>query len=123
MPNQKPSKADHPSGLTPAQLEQLRAALVHARAESAALLKEEEATARSAEPLTEPMDAAELTREQGDAVLLADRARARLRDIVAALEKLETDPSRYGLSERSGEPIGFDRLKVVPWARLAIHEQ
>jgi RNA polymerase-binding transcription factor DksA len=69
------------------------------------------------------MDAAELTREQGDAVLLADRARARLRDIVAALEKLETDPSRYGLSERSGEPIGFDRLKVVPWARLAIHEQ
>ena len=123
MSNQKQSKAVHPSGLTPAQLEQLRAALIHARAESTALLKEEEATARSAEPLTEPMDAAELTREQGDAAVLADRARARLRDITAALDKLETNPGRYGLSERSGAPIGFERLKAIPWARLAVDEE
>jgi DnaK suppressor protein len=44
-----------------------------------------------------------------DAKLLAeiDQARAKL------------DDGSYGLCERSGEPIGYDRLKLRPWTRFA----
>ena len=119
MPSQESSGS--PSGLTPAQLAELRTSLLHARAETAALLKDEEATARFAEGLAEPMDAAELSREQGDATLLLERARVLLRDIDAALARMEA--GQYGVSERSGDPIGFPRLKALPWARFTADEQ
>lgn len=112
--------ANNPAGLTSAQLDELRAILGRARAETLALLKDEEATARSAESLPEPMDAAELSREQGDGALLSERARVHLREIDAALAKMESE--RYGVSERSGDPIGYERLKAVPWARLRADE-
>ena len=106
--------------LTPKQLELLRARLEHLRVETLARLKSEEEIARSAETFPEAMDVAELSREQGDAALLTERAREQLRDIDDALAKLDT--GRYGLSERSGQPIGFRRLEAVPWARLAADE-
>jgi len=93
------------SGLTQAQLEELRGRLVQARREALVQLRDAEATARSAESLPEPMDAAELAREQGDAALLVARERARLGEVDHALAKLEA--GRYGVSERSGEPIAF----------------
>ena len=108
------------SGLEPAQLEALRRLLLRARAETLALLREEEETARAAESFPEPMDAAELSREQGDAAFLVERSRDRLREIDEALAKMAS--GRYGFSERSGRPIGFDRLKVIPWARDAADE-
>ena len=109
------------SWLTTAELEQLRNSLLQARAETRALLETEEETARAAESLPEPMDAAELSREQGDAALLTERARARLRDIERALGKMVAGD--YGLSERSGDPIPFQRLKAVPWARFGADEE
>jgi DnaK suppressor protein len=66
------------------------------------------------------MDAAELAREQGDAALLVELSLARIRDIDDALTRM--DAGRYGLSERSGTPIGFDRLDAVPWARTTADE-
>jgi len=108
------------AALTPKQLKLLRARLEQIRAETLARLKSEEEVARTAENLPEAMDVAELSREQGDAALLIERAREQLRDINDALAKFET--GRYGLSERSGEPIGFRRLEAVPWARLAADE-
>jgi len=80
----------------------------------------QEETARAAESFPEPMDAAELSREQGDAAFLVERSRDRLREIDEALAKMAS--GRYGFSERSGRPIGFDRLKVIPWARDAADE-
>jgi DnaK suppressor protein len=121
MPRELPSKRANASGLTSKQLKELRARLVQARAETFAQLRDEEETARSAESLPEPMDAAELSREQGDAAFLVERTRARLREIDDALSKL--DAGSYGVSERSGDAIGFDRLKAVPWARLAVDEE
>lgn len=109
------------SGLTSAQLEELRERLLRARAETLTRLLGEQETARSADSLPEPMDAAELAREQGDGATLSERSRASLREIDAALSRLET--GRYGLSERSGEPIGFERLRAVPWARLTVDEE
>jgi DnaK suppressor protein len=116
----KTAEKNDADALTPKQLKLLRTRLEQLRAETFTRLKSEEEVARAAENLPEPMDAAELSREQGDAAQLTERAREQLRDIDDALAKLET--GRYGLSERSGEPIGFRRLEAIPWARLAADE-
>jgi DnaK suppressor protein len=108
------------AALTAAELRLLRERLERARAELQARLASEQAVALEAEPLSEEMDAAEQTREQDDAVRFSDRDRALLAEIEHALSKFET--GRYGLSEVSGEPIGFRRLEAVPWARLAADE-
>jgi DnaK suppressor protein len=117
--NESP-QSETASGLDRTQLDELRELLLEARAEALDQLHEQEATARAAEPLPEPMDAAELAREQGDAATLLERARRRLRDVDDALAKMTSD--RYGLSERTGQAIGFDRLRAVPWARLGADE-
>lgn len=97
------------------QLATLRQRLTEERARVMTRLAREEAVAREAEELTEPMDAAEQTREQEDAGLFGDRDRARLREIDDALGRMET--GRYGVSEATGKPIDFRRLLAVPWAR------
>jgi DnaK suppressor protein len=109
------------SGLAPAQLDELREILLTARAETLARLRDEEELARSAEGFPEPMDAAELAREQGDAAERVERSREQLRDIDDALAKMHA--GTYGVSEASGSPIGFARLRAVPWARLAADEE
>jgi RNA polymerase-binding transcription factor DksA len=40
-----------------------------------------------------------------------------LLEIDAALERLRDDPARFGVDEVTGEPIPFERLDLVPWAR------
>ena len=77
--------------------------------------------AREAEPEAEPLDAAEQTREQDDAILRANRDRAQLREVEGALGRM--DAGTYGISEVSGDPIGFDRLRAVPWARYDSDEE
>ena len=109
------------AGLDAVQLEHLRDKLMQARAETLDRLRDQEAITLSAEQLSEPMDEAELAREQGDAALLVERGLQRLRDIDDALAKM--DAGRYGLSEKSGTPIGFDRLDAIPWARSAVDEE
>ncbi|HVX97762.1 MAG TPA: TraR/DksA family transcriptional regulator [Polyangia bacterium] len=108
------------AGLTRAQRDTLRARLDRARRAAIAELKEGETAARAAENEPEPMDAAELAREQGDGALLIARARAQLQEIDAALERMRA--GTYGVSERSGDPIGYERLEAVPWARLGADE-
>jgi DnaK suppressor protein len=108
------------AGLTRAQRDMLRAGLDRAREAALAELREGEASARSAENEPEPMDAAELAREQGDGALFIARARERLFEIDAALDRMRA--GTYGVSERSGDPIGYDRLAAVPWARLGADE-
>ena|SRR5690348_7604916 len=47
-----------------------------------------------------------------------------LADIQDALKLLDETPDRYGLDERTGEPIPFDHLERVPWARtVQPHEE
>ncbi len=47
----------------------------------------------------------------------AARQTKELGEIDAALELLYARPEEYGLCERAGEPIPFERLDIVPWAR------
>ena len=110
-----------PSGLSASELGLLREQLERARDELRGRLRREQAVARESESLTEPVDAAEQTREQDDAIVFTERDGASLRDIEDALGKLDT--GQYGLSELSGEPIGFRRLKAIPWARVTADEE
>ena len=45
------------------------------------------------------------------------RASRELEEIDAALRRLYESPERFGLSETTGEPIPFERLDLIPWAR------
>lgn len=55
------------------------------------------------------------------AVTLAESERLTLLRIDAALTRLAQ--GEYGLDVETGEPIGYERLKVVPWATRAAHQQ
>jgi len=51
-----------------------------------------------------------------DALELA-RLTRELAEIEEAMKLLQEAPDRYGLDERTGEPIPLDYLEKVPWAR------
>jgi DnaK suppressor protein len=60
--------------------------------------------------------------DQEMSVQLAERASRELEEIDAALQRLYEDPARFGLSEATGEPIPFERLDIIPWARTGAGE-
>jgi DnaK suppressor protein len=109
------------SGLTTGDLTRLRERLLGLRQKLLERLVEDQSVIREAEHLTEPLDAAEQTREQDDGVTFASHDRALLAEVERALAKLQT--GRYGTSEASGEPIGLRRLEAVPWARYTVDEE
>ena len=47
----------------------------------------------------------------------ATRMSRELAEIDAALERLHRSPQRFGICEDTGQPIPFERLDVIPWAR------
>jgi RNA polymerase-binding transcription factor len=40
-----------------------------------------------------------------------------LAEIDAALDRLYQTPERFGICENTGQPIPFERLDLIPWAR------
>jgi len=99
----------------------LRERLERLRGELRARLGVEENVVREGEQFIEEMDSAEQTREQDDALRFTNRDEALLREVEAALARMQT--GRYGISEISGEPIPFKRLEAVPWARAGADEE
>jgi DnaK suppressor protein len=57
------------------------------------------------------------TMQQTIDAALATRESATLREIDAALDRLYRAPARFGVDELTGEPIPFERLDIIPWAR------
>jgi DnaK suppressor protein len=115
---------DRPTGtLTAAQLAELRTALVNKRAELRRTIdaRLRQRSQDADEELIEEMDVA--TRDIGTAEIqgVVDVDRRLLADVDNALAKI--DGGTYGLSEASGEPIPFARLKAVPWARYDADEE
>ena len=115
------SKLDSPAPLTPTQIakfrERLLAERTRAQGDEASLAPVREARERSAED----MDEAETSLLQHEALGRAAHDRARLALIDRALQKI--DAQTFGVSELSGEPIGYARLDAVPWARFTAAEQ
>ena len=110
------------AGLTAEQLAELRNVLLAKRRELMAELSvaaEDLSEAKDREP--EVMDRAETAVELDDRARRADRESDLLEDIEAALRRMEE--GTYGLSEDSGESIGYARLEAVPWARRTAREE
>lgn len=49
----------------------------------------------------------------------ASRDSHTLAEIDDALRRFYRDPERFGLDEQTGDPIAFERLDIIPWARRA----
>jgi DnaK suppressor protein len=116
-----PESDDEIPALTPAQLSTLRTRLLAERARiqssETTLSPVREDTGRHADE----MDEAEASLVQHEALGRAAHDQARLGLIDRALARM--DAGTYGISELSGEPIGYARLSAVPWARFTIAEQ
>lgn len=107
--------------LTVTRRETLRQALQTKRAElehNLARLEEEAIEGRVDSPELE--DVAEGVIEDHCREALQVHDRKLLAEVLHALGKL--DAGTYGVSEASGRPISFKRLRAVPWARLAADE-
>jgi len=65
-------------------------------------------------------DVAEGVIEDRQRAALDEHDRAELDEIEHALSKL--DAGTYGFSEESGQPLPFERLRALPWARYAADE-
>ena len=50
---------------------------------------------------------------------LASRDTQTLADIDAALRRFYRTPAKFGVDERTGAPIPFERLDIIPWTRTA----
>ncbi len=112
--------SDAESGLTAPELAELEGRLRDKRAELEALLASLAAitgTKRDS-AILDMADSANLAEMQQRARSLTEQHTGTLREIDAALLRLEN--GRYGVSEISGEPIGYERLQIIPWARTAV---
>ena len=108
------------NGLTERQWDELGNLLRQKRADIRARLEEiNEARMVEAEP--DPIDtASDVTAENdGDALSIHDQYL--LTEINSALARM--DSGRYGLSVDSGEPIPYERLRTIPWARRTADEE
>lgn len=109
------------TALTDVQLAELRKLLESKRRELVASTARARSAMEVDEPLVERMDAAERAKEEADLVEVDAVERALLEEVVHALAKI--DDGSYGVSEESGEPIPFARLRAVPWARYLVDEE
>ena len=54
---------------------------------------------------------------------LAEADRVKIALIEKALRKIEANDGTYGLCEGTGDPIGFKRLQIQPWALYSLRHQ
>jgi DnaK suppressor protein len=105
------------ANLTQTQLEELASKLADKRHELAAKLATLNLQIATKEDcsLTDAAEAASLREEIARASGIAEQHNQTIAEIDLALRRLET--GRYGISEISGEPIPYERLALIPWAR------
>ena len=105
--------------LTRAELEALRKRLQEERHRIVSVLNEPLSSMPAGEP-QELEEAAQRATEQDRALAVDAPERALLKEIDVALAKL--DAGTYGVSEKTGQPIPYERLIAVPWARQGVDE-
>jgi len=115
-------KASPRAGLTEAQVLHLQSLLEKKRAELTARLRSVRGRIGGEHPtLTDPVDRAEESEEDAEEIGVADPDDFILAQVDRALDKLAQ--GTYGLSEISGEALGYDRLSALPWATHTAAEQ
>ena len=103
--------------LSPEQLQELQDRLTSKRHELAALVKSlGEVTGTKHDcAILDVADSASLNEMRRRAATLIDQHEGTLTEIDAAIDRMKD--GRYGFSEITGEPVGYERLSVIPWAR------
>jgi DnaK suppressor protein len=113
------TSGENQSGLTGEELAELRRRLNEERDPLVRRLKDRRqllAGAAAREP--DDADWASASADQSLLARLVDRDAKHLMEVERALAKLEA--GTYGICEVTGEPIGFERLRVRPWARHSL---
>ena len=111
-----------PAPPTAAQLKELRAILVAKRDELRAKGRDvQRRISEGRENQAEDMDAATDASEDAESFGIAAQIRRRSPSSSARFRKI--DLKTYGFSEDSEEPIGYPRLRAVPWARRTVQEE
>ncbi len=108
------------SALTKPQLEELRRRLEEERERILRVLGSTEPRAAQPDQQSELEEAAQRETERTRALGIQARERALLAEVERALAKLAN--GRYGFSEKTDDPIPYDRLAAVPWARESVDE-
>lgn len=118
--SKQPNLKAHPDAkLTKKQVEQLYQRLLEEREKILQGIRGHvrQATADN-DPLAEEGDIAQRATEQDYQLRLADKQRKLLDQIHNALDKMTE--GEYGICEGTGEPIGYRRLEIRPWARYSV---
>ena len=108
-----------PAAFDPAQIETARLALSQKRDELTLTIR----GLREPPPVGEPGDRADQATTEiavDERTELVSQERALLGEVERALAKL--DAGTYGISESTAEPIRWERLLVLPWARTDVDE-
>lgn len=114
------SATERVNGLTSSQLAELRQILLTRRDELLQSIRQraETGTKVEADQVIEEIDQATTSQSQAVTLRVMDKEVKLLRQVEYALGKF--DRGEYGQCEGTEEPIGYRRLKVVPWARYSV---
>ncbi len=69
---------------------------------------------------THPADLGTDTATEELEASISGRVSAEIAEIDAALERLTASPATFGLDEQTGAEIPFERLDIIPYARIAV---
>jgi len=114
--------ANQDSALTLSQLEKLANRLLNKRDELVGMLNalNRQIAAKTDCSIRDAVEAASLQEEIARASGIADQHNQTISEIDHAFRKLES--GCYGVSENSGEPIAYQRLSLIPWARTGVED-
>ena len=115
-----------PQELTRAEVSQLKILLTKLRDELYAkevARKNEGAYEISRDDISDETDLASVETDQEVNMKLAEADRVKIALIEKALRKIEANDGTYGLCEGTGDPIGFKRLQIQPWALYSLRHQ
>jgi DnaK suppressor protein len=104
------------------QLQELAKRLTEKRVELLATLEmlEQQIATKEDCSLGDAVEAASLQEVRARASGIADQHRHTLSEIDGASRRMEL--GSYGVSELSGDPIAYERLLLIPWARNGADE-
>lgn len=108
------------STLTSAQLDELRRRLEGERSRILRVLGTPAPSGPQPDQDSELEEAAQRETERVRRAQVEARERALLSEVERALAKLSRGD--YGVSEKTGDPIPYERLVAIPWARDAVGE-
>lgn len=115
-----------PEELTRDEVLQLKALLIKMRDELVAKEQERKHDGSyeiSRDDISDETDLASVETDQEVNMKLAEAERQKLALIEKALRKIDAGDGTYGLCEGTGDPIGFKRLMIQPWALYSLRYQ